>query len=247
MSIQLHTVRLPAYIAIQRGFDTPLSAPVYLSGALVEPTSATMGLYEPGGSLVASYTAVIAGSVATVTVPAAASADTSISEGWRCEWSLVLPGLTLRARTDAAVVRRLLYPVVTDADIFRVQPQLSPTHDTPITREDDYQPYLDEAWQRVESRLIESGRRPWLIVSPGALRQVHLMGTLVLIFESLAMSAGSAMSDAADRYRAEYEAAWGRVVLAYDEDDDGTEDDKRGGQPSVLWLHGGLPYTARRW
>lgn len=235
MSIQLHTVRLPGYQCIEVGADTTIVAPVYLSGALVVPSSAQVEIYNDLGALVATIAATIVGSIATVLVPAATTAGLRPAHGWRLEWTITIVGGVLRARTDAALVRRVLYPVISDVDLFRVSPALQPGTPGAITRRTDYQVFLDEAWQRIEDRLVQRGRRPWLVVSPGALRQVHLLGTLVLIFEDLAMQNGTAVAEVAARYRQDYEAEWGKVVLEYDEDDDGRADSRVGAQVGVIW------------
>lgn len=246
MSIQLHTVRLPGYQAIEVGHDSTITAPVYLSGALVVPVSAECSVYDDNGGLVTTVAATIVGSIATVVVPGATTAGRMPADGWRLEWLLTLAAGALRARTDAALVRRVLYPVVTDLDLYRVAPALQPG-DGAITRRTNYQPFLDEAWQRIEDRLVQAGRRPWLIISPGSLRQCHLLGTLILIFEDLAMQNGTGLAEAAAKYRQDYEAEWGRIVLTYDADNDGQADTRLGAKPAVIWGVGAWGQRRTRW
>ena len=230
----------------EQGRDNLAKCPVYLDGSLVTPTEAgsTVTVYDDDGSAVVSAAAVtVASSIATYTLTQAVVDAADLGEGWVIEWSLLMPdGLTHVFRNDGSIVRRRLYPSITDADIFRREPALDPNGTDPITSTADYQDYLDEVDTEVQLRLIEQGNRPNLIMSPSSLRGVWLYGTLSLIFEALATRLNPAYAEKATHYRAMYDDAWRRLSYIYDEDDDGVSEDphaRRAGYPS-MWL------TARR-
>lgn len=234
-----YTVRLQGPDLIVRGQTHTLTAPVYRDGALDTCTAATVSAYDRGN------TAVIDGAAGTVPggVPtyAIASGDLSSQEldtGWRVEWTITLStGATLLARNDAALVRHPLWPVVTYLDVRRVLPSLDPSSGTVITSHSDYQDFIDEAWRQIQTRLLEMGNRPNLIMAPSALRESHLYLTLALVHEDLVSRIAEAYLDRARYYRQLHQDAWTRLRFTYDHDDDGAADgtEQRPAQGPV-WL-----------
>jgi hypothetical protein len=101
----------------------------------------------------------------------------------------------------------------------------------------DFADKLAEAWVRIEHRLIEQGRRPWRVIGSSDLREVHILGTLALVFEDFATRLNAAYATKAEVYRNEYAAAWRAVRMAYDQGDDGrsTPSSRVGGMTTV-WL-----------
>ena len=112
---------------LERGRANALSCPVYQSGALVEPTSGTVAVFDAAGTSVASSAVTIAGDIATYTLPAPTTTDLSLGINWRVEWSLLIAGVDREFRNDAALVRNVLYPVLCDQDLFARQSSLDPS------------------------------------------------------------------------------------------------------------------------
>lgn len=235
-----YTARQQLPDLIERGRDNTIQAPIYSAGALVAPSSGTVSVFDGSNTALVSAAVVsIVSSVAQYTLTTAALADQSLSDGWRIEWSLVMPdGVTHSHRTDAALVRSAPHIPITDIDLFRISSALDPNGSAAITSSTDYQNYLDESWVQIQSRLIERGRRPWLIISSSALRESALYLTLALIYEDLATRLSDTYEQRADRYRQQYEAAWSRLRVVYDEDDDGSADTSRRGAAPTVWLSG---------
>jgi len=238
-----YTARFALPDLIEIGRDNTLQCPVYLDGALVAPTEAgsTVTIYDDSGTAVVSAGPVtVSSSIATYAYGSGLSSD-DLAEGWRIEWSLVMPdGVIHVFRQDAAVVRRRLYPTISDIDLFRRESSLDPSGNDPITTLSDFQNYIDEADVELQSRLIEAGNRPNLITSPSALRSTWLMLTLAIIFEDLATRLNPAFAEKASRYADKYERAYTKAAFLYDADDDGEADDahrRRGAQPTY-WLSG---------
>ena len=176
--------------------------------------------------------------VATYSYTPAATLD--YSEGWRVEWSLVISGSTYVFRNDASLVRNVLYPVVTDSDLFRRHRALDPNSSSPVSTVTDYQDYLDEAWTTLSNRLISRGNRPNLVLNPSALRDCHLLLPLSLIFEDFATSLNEVYGDRASEYRRQYEGAWDDLRFVYassDDEDNGGSQHRRAARPSI-WLTG---------
>ena len=176
LSDQLHTVRFPLADLIVRDMDHTLRAPVELAGVTVAPSAATVSVFDSSSvAIVAAAAASDVGGVMTYTIPAATLPDSlPVSEGWRVEWALTVGGVTLKARNDAALVRRLLYPVIGQADIVRRLRRLDKNARGALTVQDSQQDSIDESFLEIQGRLIEKGNRPNLIMSPASLRRSHL-------------------------------------------------------------------------
>jgi hypothetical protein len=235
-----HTARLPLPDFLVQGDDNVLTCPIYRTGVLVAPASATVSVFDASNTaIVDSESATITGSVATYEVAGAVTASLSRSMGWRVEWVITLDdGTVLRPRNDAALVRSLLQPVVTDSDLVRRVPALDPTSPRRIAGPDGYQPFLDEAWVEIVQRLISQGSFPHRVLNPSALRPVHMYLTLSLIFEDAANRLQAAFQERADYYREQYRAAFDALTLVYDTDDDGAADQRSRPAASTIWLTG---------
>lgn len=234
-----YSARLALPDLIERGAACKLRCPMYRAGALVAPSSGTITITDAGGTEQVSAAAVtITSSVATYTYTPATTL--ALGEGWRVEWSLVMPdGLTHTVRNDAALVRRRLYCPITEADLYRVESGLDPAAAAPLTAKADYADVIDEAWTQVQLRLIEQGNRPNLIISPTALRQVVLDLALAMALQDVATRVTNpAHAESSRGYRAAYESAWTRLQLVYDVDDAGSADRGRRGARAGTWLGG---------
>jgi hypothetical protein len=251
ISETLYTARFRAPDAIQRGVNQTIACPTYRLGVVATPSAGTVSVYKADQTAVVSAAAVTIapGSWATYTIAGGTTTPLALEEGWLIEWTLVMPdGLTHTFRQDAALVRRELAPVVTDADLIRRHSDLPQLLASGAT---NYQDYLDEAWATIMLRLIANGRRPYLVMSPSALRDVHLLLTLHLIFLDFQTSAGDGgrWQALADHYRLAYTEAWGQLSFVYDESDTNKVDaTQRKSGTSQVWLNGrGGPAFGPRW
>lgn len=175
--------------------------------------------------------------IAQYTVLAAALPSTlAFEDNWRTEWSLVMPdGVTHLFRNDAALVKYRLYPTITDADIIRRARALDPASASVITNVQSYQWAIDECDVEVQNRLIGLQRRPWLIATPSALRQVWLNLSIAIVLEDLAVR-NAAYSEAAAAWRKRYEDAFAQARPQFDYDQDGVATDKRAAvKPATIW------------
>lgn len=232
---------------VERGTDTVLRLRPARGGSAITPTSATLTLTDPGGAVVVDEDdATTPTGQAVYTVLGATTASLALGERWTVTWSVLLPGeSTARTvRLEAALVRARLYPVVDDQDLFRRVSSLDPSKDAVITTIEDYSPYLDDAWGLVQRYLQAKGNRPWLVLSPEALREVHLLKTLQLVFEDLSTRLNPAYAEQAKDYRQQYAAAWLDVKFTYDLGDTGSAGTAAPGRKSAggsVWLGGRLP------
>ena len=205
-----------------------LSCRVYRAGALVAPTQAgsTVTIYDENGEAVVTAGAVtVTDSIATYTLLGTVTDDYDPSAQWRIVWSLVISTITYTFDNRLILCRRVPFPVLTEAGIYARVPALDPTGHAPISRRTEYSVTIDDAWIRLTNRLVESGRRIELITDPSVLRECHLLLVLAQVFDDLAARLNESHGIAAAAFRAQYEAAWGSLVLPTDTDDnDGRPD-----------------------
>lgn len=236
----LYTARFELADLLELGKANALQCRVYRAGRLVAPTAGTITIYDASNTaLVSAAAATISSSIATYSLLAATIASSSLGEGWRIEWSLTMPDGEVHVfRNDAALVRRRLYPVVTELDLYRVESSLDPRKDGVIHSENAFVDKLDEAFIQMENRLIERRNRPNLILSPSSLREVHLYWTLALIFEDFATPLNPGFAEKAKTHRENLRDAWNRIRWAEDAYDTGA-DPQPGARKSganTMWL-----------
>lgn len=236
----IYTARLIGPEIIEAGRNNVVQCPVYSAGAIVTPSAGTITIYDQNNGAISASAVTVVGGVAQATVTAGALVNNQPSDGWRFEWALTIASVVFTFRRDGSLVYRRLYPVVTDVDLMRSHTDLA--RRMPTT-EASYQDYLDEAWARIESQLINTGKRPWLIMAPSALRDVHVYQTLVLIFRDFATAGPqTAEWEMMLHYEALLERAYG--VLTYPQCEQTTG--KAEGQPGARTALQGTMWAGSR-
>jgi hypothetical protein len=236
-----YSVRLGLPQLIERGRDNVVSVSVYRDGVLVAPSAVAAALVNAAGATVATVTGSIVSSVAQATIAAASVAAEQLGDGWRITWTLTLAGVVRTFNHEAALVRSAFSAPIADADLYRRVSALNPNGGQPLSTLTTFQAYIDEAHEVIGARLINQGRRPWLIMSPGSLREIYLVLTLALIFEDFTTRQSEVFREDAARYRAQYEAAWAGLRFAYDEDQDGRAEGGRRRPAASVWFLGRGP------
>ena len=218
--------RFPLPEFLVRNQDNEIEAAIYRDGAISAPTSGTVTIYDETGSKVVDGAAVtVASSKATHTVTAATLPDTkSLSDLWQVRWALVMAdGQTYTFTREAHLVRLRLYPVISDTDLEAMHGDLSRWK---ARTSGNLQSYIDEAWIQLQARLLQMGRRPWLVLSSSALRSCHLFLSLGLVFRDFATSAGAGrFEELSEDYFRLYEGAFSTLSIRYDNDETGLPGD----------------------
>jgi len=173
---------LPTFL--ERAKTQVLSMPVYTESATpVAPSAGTFNLYDAAKTLITTGAVTVTGGVATYTVTAAMlPATLSLSDAWQEEWVLTVNGVVETVRRDCYLCLRTLYNVVNEAMLLRRVTDLNNLRPSTLS---SFQGFRDEAWASVNSRLLQDGRRPFLILNSWALKDVLLDTTLAYIFEDL--------------------------------------------------------------
>ena len=243
-----HAARFVLPELIIRGRDSHAVLEVYYNGARQTLTTPTATVKRADGTTFDTPTVVLSdgNKLGTITLTGAATTSESLSDGWRITYVVTVDGDVYEFSNEAMLVRSPLYPVLTDADLFKRVSSLDPDGSTPITAQADFQSYRDEAWIEISQRLIQEGNRPALVMSPTALRGVHMELTLALIFEDLSTRLNEAYESRAQQYRRQYAERWRGLTFRYDADESGSVDDarKRRGH-STMWLTGGRSRSVR--
>ncbi len=232
-----YTARFVGPDELERGIANTIRCPVYRSGSLVAPSGGTVTIKNASNIVVVNAaTVTVTGSIATYTVSAGTLSAESYSSNWIVEWALTISGETFNARNDAVLVYRALWPVITDADLLRVHTDIARL--LPST-ESSAQDYIDEAWAQTKARLLASGQRPELIMSPSALRPYHLALTLAIFWGDLGTEPGSAEWNRSEMYRAQSETEWGRLTYPQAERTGGPgSSTRRRAGAATVWLGG---------
>lgn len=233
-----YSARFDTVDLVERGRTTLLRCRTYRAGTIASPSSGTVSIYDSTNTLVVSAAAAtVSDGWATYSLLGSVTSALDPADGWRIEWSLVMPdGNTHSYRNEAALCRCVPSPVVTEAVLYARVPSLDPSHPAAISSRAEYSDLIDEAWVDVTNRLLAGGNRVELVLSPSSLREPHLLLTLSLIYEDMAGRLNPAHMDMARSYREQFEASWKRLDLRrYDTNDDGEPDTRRSARGSI-WV-----------
>lgn len=185
------------------------------------PTGSIFKVYDPAGNVVLSETV---SSPETATHTFEVLAAWAFGAGYVVEWSYstnIGGGRSegMAFRNELIVCRRVLYCPISDNDVYAVCTALNPNAAKPIHSLTSLNVYVNQAWTRVERRLIENGNRPNLIMSPSALHDVTVLLSLALAFEDFTTRLNPAYMEQSRMYREQYEQAWSRLSFQYAADD----------------------------
>jgi hypothetical protein len=213
---------------------------IYRDGALVAPTAFTYSLNKPNGdALIDQQAGTIIASIATYTISAGTlSSDVDLGEGYVEEWRCTIDSEVYTFRRMAAVVRRRLYPVVSDADITSTYSQLESLRPSGMS---SYQQYIDEAWYQILQRIRrEGGGLEYLIMSPEVFRAAHQNLSLYYIFRDFHSSLGQSNGrylDLATEHHEQYQYEYKQINFIYDNGHDGVADnpDQRIAKQPVIY------------
>ena len=237
LSDQRHTARFPLPHLIRRGIDTLIQCEVYLDADLTAPSSGVVTIFDVSNNEVVSSAVTITDSVANYTVTAGTTSGLILGDGWRAEWVLTVGTDTLRCINEAALCRQVIRPPLSSIDLYRRVPALDPNSASVITASTSYQYAIDEAHVIISTRLLQGGKRPWLIMSPASLRPVYMALSLSIVFEDLSSRVSNVdYMERAREYKQEYSAAFKALNFAYDRDEDGTADLNSEGDPDRVGM-----------
>ena len=248
-----YAAQIRAVELLERSKSQKTHLKVYRNGQQLVPTAATYTLIKPTGEdLLTGATATIsdAGTVSYTHTPAQLSSTEELGEGYVQEWNLTISGEEYLFRRLAALVRRRLYPVVSDIDLTATYSDLDNLRPSSLT---SYQQYIDDAWYQILRRIRNQGMGyEYLMMTAEAFFESHRHLSLYLIFRdfhsSLGQSNGRYLDLANEHYRL-YRDEFDSINFVYDTDHDGEADDpnkRTRGQPTIFLNRPGQYYRRRR-
>ena len=225
---------------------------IYRDNAQVIPTAATYTLFKPGsGEIVKDVVASIdvAGTVSYSHSAVQLSSSVELGEGYVQEWTVTISSIDYTFRRMAAVVRRRLYPVISDADLTATYSDLESLRPSSLT---SYQQFIDEAWITMLNRMrTEGGGYSYLVMSPASFRAAHLNLSLYYIFRDFHSALGQSQGrylDLAQEHWRQYQLEFDAINFVYDQGHDGKPDDadKRTSKSPTIYLTAPGRYNRRR-
>jgi hypothetical protein len=213
---------LPRFIV--RGQVNTLTMDVYNAAGTQQTASVGTITLKTGSKVLVDAASVTSlGPPASYTLPAATTTDEALADDLIEIWTLTLSGEpdVSTFQRPAYLVRRVYVPTVTDTDLIDRHSELTAwlAARTDIT---SYQKYRDEANAIIQTDLLSTGRRPFLIFDPWSFRLPHIYKTLELIFTDSFTSIGNGKYQRLmEHYRATFERTWGKVTARMDSDHSG--------------------------
>tara|TARA_Y100001963_G_C6760658_1_gene439300 strand:+ start:574 stop:1341 length:768 start_codon:yes stop_codon:yes gene_type:complete len=249
-----YTAAIKTIELLEREKSQITSLKIYRDGSQIDPTSATYTLIKPEGESVVSdvvATIDVDGTVSYTHSAGQLSSSLLLEEGYIQEWNVTISGIEYLFRRMAAVVRRRLYPTVSQNDLTHIYANLSDVRPSSIT---SYQPYIDDAWYQIQRRIrTQNIGYPYLIMTAESFFDCHRHLSLYLIFRdfhsALGQSNGRYLDLAQEHYRL-YQDGWGQINFIYDQDNDGKADDpdkRTRGQPTIYLNRPGTWRNRRRY
>lgn len=233
---------------IERAKDQRLSCPVYYNGALVEPVSGTVAVYDQNNATIATSAVSVAAGVAVYDLTSAAiPATLSPSQRWRVEWVLTFgDGQVHTFRRDAHLCLRRLYPVTTVADLTGRHHDLNDL----VAAGKSIQVYLDGAWDALIRKVLSDGRYPQQYMTPWSMADAHAALALHRLFLDVMLNAvgDGKYGTLAEFYKVEYNEALTslRATIDINEDNQAPADDEEGQTGVPMITLGGSPGTYER-
>ena len=249
-----YAAQIRAIELLERGKSQTTEIKLFRDNAQLVPTAATYTITRPTG------TDIVTGGAASIAADCTVScahtveqlADTQqLGEGYVQEWAVTLEAEEYLFRRMAALVRRRLYPVVSDIDLTATYADLENVRPSTLT---SYQQYIDDAWFQILRKIRNRGMGyEYLMMSPEAFFETHRHLSLYLIFRdfhsSLGQSNGRYLDLANEHYKL-YRDEFDSLNFIYDENHDGEADDpdkRTRGQPTIFLNRPGLNYRRRRY
>lgn len=178
---------------LQRARANEMELAAYRDGALAAPSAGTYSLFAPRADIAAATpvstgAVVVAGSIATYTVPAVDLPTTlTLGPGYLEQWVLTMPDTRVYTLRRPVVVGLFqLFPPISEADLVAGEyPDLLVS--LGASGSTTLQSLMDAAWRHVIRRLEAHGRWPDVIVDSSDVFDWHRHETLRRAFGSMLM------------------------------------------------------------
>ena len=213
----------PVPYLLVRGVAQTIAAPIRhgATGALVIPTESgsTITVQRSDGTYLLSDVQISDVLSGEAVHDLALIATTEVlGEGWEVVWSLIMPTGTFAYRTAAYLCEYVPPNVISVLDLYTRVPELQ--YRIPQRQGDSgdgtgWQPQIDEAYYELMRRLVDDGKRPWLIREVTGYREWLLARAVQLAVNAVPGGPEAWTGKAARDAHFEVAAAAGRMRLQY--------------------------------
>ena len=161
MSDTPYSARIRSVELLERNKAQVTQLKIYRDNAQVIPTSAKYTLVDPNGEKITDdqIASIDPSGTVSYTHPASDLPTTrTLGEGYIQEFKATIAGVEIIFRRVASLVKRKLYPVISDIDLTAVYSDLESLRPSTLS---SYQNYIDEAWYTILMKLIVTGKQPY--------------------------------------------------------------------------------------
>jgi hypothetical protein len=236
----------PAPYLLERGATQTLTAPIRhgSGGGLIAPDSGTITITRPDGTEFVSGQAVtVSSSTATYTV--SPSASETLGDGWTVLWTLTFSGVVYPTFRQSAYLVKYVPPnVVSEHELYARVPELQhrvPQSQGPTDRGgsgEGWQPQIDEAYFELIQKMLDDGKKPWLVREVTGYRKWLLTRALQLCVGTISFGPDSTWSEQSKRLYFEMNKVQSDMRFQLENDDGGT---RRGAVPALRIAAVGRP------
>ena len=166
-----YSARVRVTELLERGKAQTTLLEVYRNGSQITPTSATYSILKPDSQYIVQNgaTSILGdGTIQYSHTPSQLNDQLILGEGYVQEYNVTISGEVFTFRRMAAIVRKRLYPVISDADLEEVYTDLATLRPSSIT---SYQTYIDSAWYTILRRLRTIGAGYEYLITSRSLRR----------------------------------------------------------------------------
>ncbi len=204
----------------------PIEIKVYEGGTQLVPSSATITVKDPGGTAQVEDVAVSVAESGTMTYSLIATYTATLWENAVIELSYVVSSVTYKAIFLFDVVLNRLKCNVIDQDLKDYMPALAVEIWSVQT---NYDKQIQEGFNIVKRDIKDKGRRPHMLIDGSQIRECLILKTFELIFFAFAKTEEDIWWNRYLMTKEKYEERFSKLVIKYDEDEDGTisDDEKK--------------------
>jgi hypothetical protein len=214
-----------------KGYDFLIEAKVYKDGSQEVPTEATVTVKDQGGTKIAEDKEMTIDDEGTLTYTLEAAKVSDLFEDGviEIEYTTDDDAKHKMVRLFDMVLNSLTCSV-TDDDLKSYMPKIASFL---WSGETCYDKQIEEAFRLIKRDIKDKGRRPHMLLDGEQIRELIIIKSFVLIF-------GAFFKERSDEdrwwvlyeeFKERYESRFSKLVIKYDEDEDGLIDSEETGKP----------------
>ncbi|MCK4759721.1 MAG: hypothetical protein KAT69_06700 [Candidatus Aminicenantes bacterium] len=201
--------------------DFPIELKVYEAGTQLIPTSATITIRDPDGTIIIDAVAVSIAAGGTMTYTLLAAKTVTLWENAIIDIDYVVSTVTYKCIRFFDVVLNALTPCIVDDDLKNHYPELA---DEIWSGETNYNEQIIEAFKEIKRDLKNKGRRPNMLIDGAQLRIPLIHKSFELIFRDFFKEIDDKWHVLMEIHAQKYRDAFAELAIKYDADEDGSID-----------------------